>query len=113
MTGGMRFWMAMAAGLPLTLAPILALMTAPALAADGPTTRPAPHAGPLKPGPLTPGPLHPGKSAGVRGAQQVRAGFALIGAGAIIAVVVVAAGSSGGNGGSQPEMQSAPVTTTP
>ena len=108
MTGGMRFWMAMAAGLPLTLAPILALMTAPALAADGPTTRPAPHAGPLKPGPL-----NPGKSAGVRGAQQVRAGFALIGAGAIIAVVVVAAGSSGGNGGSQPEMQSAPVTTTP
>jgi hypothetical protein len=104
MNGWMRFWMAMAAG----LLSILALMTAPALAADGPTTRPAPHAGPLKPSPLS-----PGNSAGVRGAQQVRAGFALVGAGAIIAVVVVVAGSNGGNGGSQPDMQSAPVTTTP
>jgi hypothetical protein len=104
MNGGMRFWMAMAAG----LAPILALMTAPALAADGPTTRPAPHAGPLKPGPLT-----PGKSAGVRRAQQVRAGFALVGAGAIIAVVVVAAGSSGGNGAGLPNLQTATTTTTP
>jgi hypothetical protein len=106
--------MAMAAGLAL----IPALMTAPALAAEGPAARPAPHAGPLKPGPLnpgplTPGPLTPGKSAGVRSAQQVRAGFALVSAGAIIAVVVVAAGSSGGNGGSQPDMQSAPVTTSP
>jgi hypothetical protein len=109
MNGGMRFWMAMAAG----LAPILALMTAPALAADGPTTRPAPHAGPLKPRPLSPGPLTPGKSAGVRRAQQVRAGFALVGAGAIIAVVVVAAGSSGGNGAGLPNLQTATTTTTP
>ena len=100
----MRFGMAMAAGLAL----IPALMTAPALAADGQAARPAPHAGPLKPEPLS-----PGKSAGVRSAQQVRAGFALVSAGAIIAVVVVAAGSGGGNGGSQPDMQSAPVTTTP
>jgi hypothetical protein len=41
----------------------------------------------------------------------VRAGFALIGAGAIIAVVVVAAGSGGGNGAGQPNMQSVPTTT--
>jgi hypothetical protein len=100
MNGRMRFWMAAAAG--------LMLMTAPAMAAEaaGPTTRPAPHAGPLKPGPLS-----PGKSAGVRRAQQVRAGFALIGAGAIIAVVVVAAGSGGGNAPGQPNMQTAPTTT--
>jgi hypothetical protein len=99
----MRFWAA--AG--------LVLMTAPAMAAEaaGPTTRPAPHAGPLKPGPLSPGQLSPGKSAGVRGAQQVRAGFALIGAGAIIAVVVVAAGSGGGSGTGQPNMQTTPTTT--
>jgi hypothetical protein len=112
----MRFGMAMAGGLAL----MLALTTAPALAADGPAARPASHSGPLKPGsltpapgPLGPGPLGPGKSAGVRSAQQVRAGFALVSAGAIIAVVVVAAGSGGGNGGSQPDMQSAPVTTSP
>lgn len=95
----------------------LMLMTAPAMAADGPTTRPASHAGPLKPGPLgpgqlSPGQLSPGKSAGVRRAQQVRAGFALVGAGAIIAVVVVAAGSSGGNGTGLPNLQTA-TTTTP
>ena len=110
----MRFWMAMAA------APILALMTAPAFAAEaaGSTTRPAPHTGPLRPGPLgpgqlSPGQLSPGKSAGVRGAQQVRAGLALVSAGAMIAVVVVAAGSGGGNGSSQNDLQSAPVTTSP
>jgi len=89
------------------------LVTAPAMAAEaaGPTPRPAPHAGPLKPGPLSSGPLKPGKSAGVRGAQQVRAGFALIGAGAIIAVVVVAAGSGGGNGPGMPNLQTVPTTT--
>jgi hypothetical protein len=60
------------------------------------------------------GPLKPGKSAGVRAAQQVRAGLALIGAGAIIAVVVVAAGSGGGSSnGGQPNMQSVPTTTAP
>ena len=102
MNGGMRFWIAVVAG--------LALMTAPAMAAETAGPRAA-HTGPLKPGPLSPGPLSPGKSAGVRGAQQVRAGFALIGAGAIIAVVVVAAGSSGGNGAGQPNLQTAPTTT--
>jgi hypothetical protein len=102
MNGGMRFWIAVVAG--------LALMTAPAMAAETAGPRAA-HTGPLKPGPLSPGPLSPGKSAGVRGAQQVRAGFALIGAGAIIAVVVVAAGSGGGNGAGQPNMQSVPTTT--
>ena len=60
------------------------------------------------------GPLKPGTTAGVKGAQQARAGLALIGAGAIIAVVVVAAGSSGGNSnGAQNNMQMAPTTTTP
>jgi hypothetical protein len=60
------------------------------------------------------GPLKPGKSAGVRAAQQVRAGVALVSAGAIIAVVVVAAGSGGGgSNGGQPNMQSVPTTTTP
>ena len=61
------------------------------------------------------GPLKPGRTAGVKGAQQqARAGLALIGAGAIIAVVVVAAGTSGGgSGGSQPNVQFAPTTTTP
>ena len=62
--------------------------------------------------PLEAGPLKPGRTAGVKMAQQARAGLALIGAGAIIAVVVVAAGSSGGNG-SQPNMQFAPMTTSP
>lgn len=56
-------------------------------------------------------PLKPGKWAGVRRAQQARAGVALIGAGAIIAVVIVAAGSSNGNGNPQTNTQS--VTTTP
>ncbi len=109
----------------MAAAPILALMTAPAFAAEaaGSTTRPAPHTGPLRPGPLgpgqlspgqlSPGQLSPGKSAGVRGAQQVRAGLALVSAGAMIAVVVVAAGSGGGNGSSQNDLQSAPVTTSP
>ena len=61
------------------------------------------------------GPLKPGRTAGVKGAQQARAGLALIGAGAIIAVVVVAAGSSGGGGGNnnQPNLQFAPTTTSP
>ena len=60
------------------------------------------------------GPLKPGRTAGVKRAQQARAGLALVGAGAIIAVVVVAAGTGGGNGpGAQNNMQNAPTTTTP
>jgi len=62
------------------------------------------------------GPLKPGSTAGVKAAQQARAGLALIGAGTIIAVVVVAAGSSGGGnggGGNQPNAQFAPSTTAP
>ncbi|HKB96697.1 MAG TPA: hypothetical protein VKB94_07575 [Rhizomicrobium sp.] len=43
----------------------------------------------------------------------MRAGLALVSAGAMIAVVVVAAGSGGGNGSSQNDLQSAPVTTSP
>ena len=96
----MRFWAGMAAGLTAGLA----LMAAPAMAAEAAGARAAAHVEPLK----------PGKSAGVRAAQQqVRAGVALVGAGAIIAVVVVAAGSGGGSGGSQPNAQFAPVTTSP
>jgi hypothetical protein len=110
MAGGMRVWAGMMA--------VLVLMTAPAMAAEAAGPRAVTQAGPLKPGPQSPGPLSPGllkpgKSAGIHGAQQVRAGLALVSAGAIIAVVVVAAGSSGGNGGSQPDLQSAPVTTAP
>jgi hypothetical protein len=59
------------------------------------------------------GPLKPGRTAGVKGAQQARAGLALIGAGAIIAVVVVAAGSSGGGGGPSAQSNFAPSTTSP
>jgi hypothetical protein len=60
------------------------------------------------------GPLKPGRTAGVKRAQQARAGLALVGASAIIAVVVVAAGTGGGNGtGAQNNMQNAPTTTTP
>jgi len=63
--------------------------------------------------PPEPGPLKPGRTAGVKAAQQARAGVALIGAGAIIAVVVVAAGTSGGgNGGSAQNNNFAPTTTT-
>jgi hypothetical protein len=63
--------------------------------------------------PPQPGPLKPGRTAGVRAAQQARAGLALVGAGAIIAVVVVA-GTGGSNGNNaQNNMQTAPVTTTP
>ena len=92
----MRFWVGMTAG--------LALMTAPAMAAEAAGPRAAAHAGPLK----------PGKSAGIHSAQQVRAGLALVGTGAIIAVVVVAAGSGGSGGGSsQPNAQIVTVTTSP
>jgi len=63
--------------------------------------------------PPEPGPLKPGRTAGVQKAQQARAGLALIGAGAIIAVVVVAAGSSGGGGPSAQNNNFAPTTTTP
>ena len=60
------------------------------------------------------GPLKPGRTAGVQKAQQARAGLALIGTGAIIAVVVVAAGSGGGGGPSaQSNMNFAPTTTSP
>jgi hypothetical protein len=60
------------------------------------------------------GPLKPGRTAGVKVAQQARAGLALIGAGAIIAVVVVAAGSSGvGGADAQNKMNFAPTTTSP
>ena len=60
------------------------------------------------------GPLKPGRTAGVKGAQQARAGLALIGAGAMIAVVVVAAGTSGGGGGPGAQNNNfAPTTTTP
>jgi hypothetical protein len=58
------------------------------------------------------GPLKPGRTAGVKRAQQARAGLALVGAGAIVAVVVVAAGTGGGNG-AQNNMQIAPTTTSP
>ena len=62
-----------------------------------------------------PGPLKPGRTAGVQKAQQARAGLALIGAGAMIAVVVVAAGTGGGSGGSGGSAQNnfAPSTTSP
>jgi len=59
------------------------------------------------------GPLKPGRTAGVKRAQQARAGLALVGAGAIIAVVVVAAGTGGGGNGAQNNMQIAPATTSP
>jgi len=63
--------------------------------------------------PPQPSPLKPGRMAGVKGAQQARAGLALVGAGAIIAVVVVAAGTGGSNGGgAQNNMQIVPTTTT-
>jgi hypothetical protein len=74
------------------------------------------HAAETAPGTPKPsqnGPLKPGRSAGVRNAQMPRTGFALLGAGAIIAVVVVAA-SGGGNGNNQqPNLQSMPTTTSP
>jgi len=63
--------------------------------------------------PPEPAPLKPGRTAGVQKAQQARAGLALVGAGAIIAVVVVAAGSSGGGGPSAQNNNFAPTTTTP
>jgi hypothetical protein len=70
----------------------------PALAADGGTQ------------PAQQGPLKPGKSAGVQAAQQIHAGLALIGAGAIIAIVAVT--TTAGNGGNNlPNTQSVPVTT--
>jgi len=72
----------------------------PAMAADAPD-----H-------PAQPGPLKPGKSAGVQVARQIRAGLALVGTGAIIAIVAVTTASSGsGNANNQPNMQSVPATT--
>jgi hypothetical protein len=89
---GMRFSVVMAA--------MLLFCMPPAMAADA-----ADH-------PPPPGPLKPGKSAGVPIAQQTRAGLALVGTGAIIAIVVVTTASSGGGSASnQPNMQSVPATT--
>jgi hypothetical protein len=92
------------------LAAFLAGAVLPAQAAEATTsTRVAANTRPPEPGPLK-----PGRTAGVQKAQQARAGLALIGAGAIIAVVVVAAGSSsGGASNNQPNVQFAPTTTTP
>jgi hypothetical protein len=81
----------------------LALLTAPALAADAAGPRTAAKTEPLK----------PGKSAGVHAAQQARAGLALVSAGAIIAIVVVAASASSGNGSGNAQPNSQSVTTTP
>ena len=61
--------------------------------------------------PAQPGPLKPGKSAGVQTAQQTRAGLALIGAGAIIAIVAITTTASAGGSNNQPNAQSMPVTT--
>ena len=94
----MRFLMGMTAG--------LALLAAPAMAADAAGSRAAAKTDPLKPGPL-----QSGKSAGVHAAQQARAGVALVSAGAIIAIVVVAASASSGS--SQPIEQNVAVTTSP
>jgi hypothetical protein len=97
----MRFLVGMVAG--------LALLAAPAVAADTAGSRAAAKADPLKPGPL-----QSGKSAGVHAAQQARAGVALVSAGAIIAIVVVAASASSGSGNNaQPNEQNVAVTTTP
>ena len=65
------------------------------------------------PSPAQNGPLKPGRSAGVRAAQLPRTGLALVGASAIIAVVVVAASGGGGANNQQPNIQSAPATTSP
>ena len=88
----MRFLVGMTVG--------LTLLAAPALAADA--------AGPRAAKTST---LKPGKSAGIHAAQTARAGVALIGAGAIIAVVVVAAGAGSNGGGAQPNSESVVVTT--
>jgi hypothetical protein len=79
----------------------LALLAAPVLAEDAAGTRAAKT-----------NPLKPGKSAGIHAAQTARAGVALIGAGAIIAVVVVAAGAGSSGGGAQPNSESVVVTTS-
>jgi len=76
---------------------VLLSWQSPALAADGGAQ------------PVQQGPLRPGKSAGVQAAQQTRAGLALIGAGAIIAIVAVT--TTGNSSNNQPNAQSAPVTT--
>ena len=94
----MRFFTA------LLTAGLLSLTASVADAAEAPgSARKAEQSGPLK----------PGRSAGVRSAQLPRTGLALVGASAIIAVVVVAVGTSSGSNGSQPNLQSAPTTTTP
>jgi hypothetical protein len=92
----MRFWVGMTAG--------LALLAAPAVAADAAGSRAAAKTDPLK----------PGKSAGIHAAQQVRAGLALVSTGAIIAIVVVAASaSSGSSSNGKPNQQNVATTTSP
>lgn len=83
----------------------LVLATAPALAQT-------PQGG-NRPKPVSGGPLKPGKSAGAQAARQSHAGLALIGAGSVIAVVLVATQGGGGGASAQPNLQSAPATTTP
>jgi len=95
MTGGTRF-----ALMVMATAGLLALPAVPAWAAGAAGARVAAKTEPLK----------PGQSAGVHGAQQVRTGFALVSAGAIIAVVLVAATAGGSGGNAQPNSQSVPAT---
>ncbi|HEX4027952.1 MAG TPA: hypothetical protein VHX18_10050 [Rhizomicrobium sp.] len=64
------------------------------------------------PHPAPPAPLKPGRSAGIHAAQQARAGLALVGTGAIIAVVIVAATASNSGGNGQVNPQSNSVSTT-
>ncbi len=58
--------------------------------------------------------LKPGKTAGVRQAQETRAGVLLLGAGGVVAgIVAVVAGGGGGIGGQiNPQSNSVTVTTT-
>jgi len=90
----------------------IALLMALYLALPTPLAEAADAAGSSRSAQQNP-PLKPGRSAGVRAAQLPRTGLALVGASAIIAVVVVAVGTSSGSNGSQPNLQSAPTTTTP
>ncbi len=93
---------------PAAALALFCFMPVEALADPLPPAQTPPKSQPLKPGPLT-----SGKSAGLHAAQLPQTGFALVGAGAIIAIVVVAASSSGGGGnGGQVNQQSVPVTTT-
>ena len=95
MKAGLRFWKFLAG---------LTLAAAPVLAADRVQSG-------SRGKPVSGGPLKPGKSAGAQRARQSHTGLALIGAGGVIAVVLIA--TQGGGAGQQPNVQSAPVTTTP